>query len=259
MEANAEDVREIIIIGPDPAGLTAAVYAAAANLNPLIIEGVEAGRPADAHHRGRELPRLPRRHHGSGADGADARAGRAASGPSSSSDDVDRGRLLQAAVHATVGEEHVPGRAVDHRDGRIGDAGSGSTARSGSGPRRLGVRHLRRLLLPRARTGRRRRRRHGDGRGDLPHQVRHQGHGRPPPRQAARLQDHAGPRLATTRRSSSSGTRSVDEVLGDDKVVEGVKLKNVKTGDEQRLHDATGSSSPSATRRTPVSSRASSN
>ena len=53
-----DEVRELIIIGSGPAGYTAAVYAARAQLRPLVFEGTQfGGAPVSYTHL--TLPTTP--------------------------------------------------------------------------------------------------------------------------------------------------------------------------------------------------------
>ena len=82
-----DEVRELIIIGSGPAGYTAAVYAARAQLRAAGVRGHAVRRRPDDHHRGRELPRLHRT-----ASWARSSWSRCASRPSASAPSCARGR-----------------------------------------------------------------------------------------------------------------------------------------------------------------------
>ena len=138
-------------------------------------------RPADAHERGRELPGLPRGHRRPRPDEPVPRAGRAVR------HDAGRRRhrpcrLLRPPVPRLGARRRVPRRVGDRRDRRVGPVAGHRERAAPARPRRVGVRHVRRLLLPGPRDRRGRRRRLRDGGGELPHEVREQGPPPAPPR-----------------------------------------------------------------------------
>src|SRR3954452_19847613 len=105
------DVRDVVIVGSGPAGLTAAVYAGRANLRPLVIEGVGAGGQLMLTTDVENFPGFP-----NGILGPELmmlfreQAGRF--GAEFVSSDVDRVDLSASPFRVTVGDQEYLGRSV---------------------------------------------------------------------------------------------------------------------------------------------------
>ena len=170
------------------------------------------------------FPGFPDGHHGPRADDAASASRPSASAPSSSPRrsprSTSRERPVQGLGRATRRATPADAVIVVHRR-PVADARPRGRA-APDRPRRVDLRHLRRLLLPRPRDRRRRRRRLGARGGDLPHQVRRQGHAHPPPRRAAGVEDHAGPGLRQREDRVPLEHASSTTSLGDTKL-EGVE------------------------------------
>ena len=244
--ADRSTIRDVIIIGSGPAGYTAAVYAARASLKPARLRGLRhRRRRADEHHRGGELPRVPRRHHGPGADGRDARPGRA---------------LRRRAGH----RRRHRGRPDRRRQGRHRRGRRRAPRPRGDPGDRLGLPQARRADEDRL-SG------HGvswcatcDGFFFRDQHIAVVGGGDSAVEEATflyplRPQGHPGPRAATscaprrscrsapspTRRSRFAWNTAVLEIHGDDKLT-GLTVVDTVTGEERQL-DATGLFIASAT------------
>ncbi len=196
------DIRKVIIIGGGPAGYTAALYAARANLEPLVIEGFQWGGQLMITSDVENYPGYPE-----GVLGpemmAEFRRQAERFGTEFITDDVTRVDFSERPFSVFVGDDEYRAESVI--------VATGATARQLGLPVRAApagqgrdlLRRLRRRLLARRPGRRHRRRRLRDGGGDLPHQVREQGDGHPPARRVPRLADHARPRPRRTTRSSS--------------------------------------------------------
>jgi thioredoxin reductase (NADPH) len=107
----SDDVRDLIIIGGGPAGLTAAIYAARANLTPLVIEGFGAGGQLMLTTDVENYPGFPE-----GIQGPELmqsfRAQAERFGATTIQADVSRVDLSRRPFGVWVGDEEYRGRAV---------------------------------------------------------------------------------------------------------------------------------------------------
>ena len=188
-----QNVRELIIIGGGPAGYTAALYAARADLEPLVIEGF--------HWGGQLMITSDVENYPGYADGvmgpemmADFRRQAERFGAEFLTDDVTRVDFSEQPFRVCVGDDEYRARAVIVATGASARWLGHRVRAAAQGPRRLGLRDLRRVVLPRQGRLRRRRRRLGVRGGALPDEVRLARPPRAPARRVPRLEDHGRPR-----------------------------------------------------------------
>ena len=253
-QPSAEPIEKVVIIGSGPAGWTAAIYAARANLKPLVLRrriakttaGGTPRRPAHVHHRGRELPRLPRRHPRPRADGQHPRAGRTLRHPHRHRRHR-RGRPLHSAPSRSPTprrQDSRPRPRRHHRHRRPGQLPRPAHRRPLQEQRRLRLRRLRRRAArasatsrsssSAAATRRSKRRTYLTKFASKVYLV----HRRDELRASKIMQDRA-PR--PTPRSTSNWNTRVDEVLGNDEDgVTGVRLKAPSTTANRETSQASG-------------------
>ena len=177
---------DVVIIGSGCAGLTAAIYAARANLKPLVIDGHEPGGQLSLTTMVENFPGFP--------DGI--------LGPELIENMRKQAKKFGAEFKAGVVNEvdltKRPFKVIAGKDvyeAKTLIVAAGASARmlglrvrtQASRLRCFDLRHLRRFLFPRQAHRRRWRRRFRHGRSQFPHPLRQQGLSDSPPQRISRL------------------------------------------------------------------------
>ena len=181
----------LLILGSGPAGYSAAVYAARANLNPVLVTGMEQGGQLMTTT---DVDNWPGDNEG--VQGPDLMAAHAVARRTlRHRDDLRlhlRGRLQPTAFSAQGRQPALQLRCPDHRDRCICPVSRPAVGRGLQGQGRVGLRDLRRFFLSQSESGGDRRRQHGCRRGAVPVEYRLRGDPGAPPQCAARGEDPAG-------------------------------------------------------------------